>query len=582
VEVTVESEHEMQRLIQVVDTWNNIWSLRGNAKKSGIMHIRAQPEAPIANPVPIFRLQGNPLPIVSEYKYLGIMLTKEALECVGRASTHVNFYKRMIEDSAQRVEKATYKIQRTLCNPDLPLRWRVDAFNTLVASTVAYGAGLYGATRFASPVQTALNMGIRLMLGLTRRYNVTSMEAARVELAIEHHATQAAVERARVFLKAEQEGKEGKESALSWLIQNPNQGKRGAPRTHSAISRTWIQNPERFEAIKFLHGHEAKVKLLRKNEKKALRLKRVIRWVNGKPTRFNNRGRYYEERLYQTRGYIDLAARIAEIARGSTLLLKARIKAYPSVQYCKDARIPFPAAWNKKCPFCSQPGTCDSIRHVLLECTRWANQRARFINPILKEEKMLPQKVKDNPNLLTLFLLGGFQEKKGIKPNRWKHKWLHQDIVSRSPLLLIRANQEDLSPPEEEHRNWEDLRADIMNIPTAPEDYVEDHSLSTDEDEEGFPLPENFLEMMRPQVLPGDEDIEIPDADQAEDVQVSDHEVTVIGAPWARIARFLQIIDGERRAYLSRGFQLWYAQRALTYKAKDSKKRVSVRINPFL
>ncbi len=125
-----ESSQDLQRLIDILQSWCYRWRLSVNIDKTKIMHFREK-VTPLTNYV--FKYDSLPIECVSEYKYLGILLDE-----------HMDFQKtaNLLANSAGRALGAV--INKVKANKDLGF----NSFTTLIDSCVipilSYGSGVWG------------------------------------------------------------------------------------------------------------------------------------------------------------------------------------------------------------------------------------------------------------------------------------------------------------------------------------------------------------------------------------------------------------------------------------------------------
>ena len=73
-EIRSESDHNiLQQDLQILSSWSSTWLMTFNVKKCGVMSITRKRNPKIYQ----YHLQNDPIPRVSEYKYLGVTVTPD-------------------------------------------------------------------------------------------------------------------------------------------------------------------------------------------------------------------------------------------------------------------------------------------------------------------------------------------------------------------------------------------------------------------------------------------------------------------------------------------------------------------------
>ena len=77
------------------------------------------------------------------------------------------------------------------------------------------------------------------------------------------------------------------------------------------------------------------------------------------------------------------------LGRGMRLLAMCRINALPTAAGMakpwegSKKPPPLPEVYQTKCPCCGQVGTGETIEHIIVECSRWAEQREKYLSPLM-------------------------------------------------------------------------------------------------------------------------------------------------------------------------------------------------------
>lgn len=145
-----------------VTAWCDLHEMRVGIRKCGIMEFpepgrdEGTPGLSEDHPLrPQMLLQEQLVPIVTEYKYLGIILTP-------------NLCRRKIVDHRGRIASITIaKLAAFLRTPTLPVPMRLSVLRAVVLPRLLYGSEIYGMTRrFTDKTQVVFNRAMRALLGL--------------------------------------------------------------------------------------------------------------------------------------------------------------------------------------------------------------------------------------------------------------------------------------------------------------------------------------------------------------------------------------------------------------------------------
>jgi hypothetical protein len=141
--VVAESQQNLQLLITAVGLWLNKWRLRANVGKSAVMMFGALSDAP---PQHAFDLGGVALPIVSQYRYLGVQLASD-----GKWDKHIA---QVVISGKKRVGRV-YKL---LKQSPLPIRVKVSLLKALVRPVLEYASEVWHCNAAQSKLLEALQL----------------------------------------------------------------------------------------------------------------------------------------------------------------------------------------------------------------------------------------------------------------------------------------------------------------------------------------------------------------------------------------------------------------------------------------
>ncbi len=129
-----ENEPDLQNLLNVLNSWCHRWQLCINLDKTKVMHFRKKT---CNKTIFDFTINGVPLEVVSEYKYLGILLNE-----------HLDFEKtaELLSSAAGRALGGV--INKVKWNKDLGYQTYSKLIDSCVIPILLYGSGVWGLKKF--------------------------------------------------------------------------------------------------------------------------------------------------------------------------------------------------------------------------------------------------------------------------------------------------------------------------------------------------------------------------------------------------------------------------------------------------
>lgn len=146
-----ESEVDLQRLLDVLSSWCQLNNLHVNLEKSNVVHFRSQ-SMQVTDIK--FRYGTNEMSIVTQYKYLGLLLT-EFLD--------YNVMAKMVAQSASRA--LGLLIAKCKAFGGFHYTTFTKLYDTLVNSIIDYGSAIWG-TKEVSCISAVQNRACRFFMGL--------------------------------------------------------------------------------------------------------------------------------------------------------------------------------------------------------------------------------------------------------------------------------------------------------------------------------------------------------------------------------------------------------------------------------
>jgi hypothetical protein len=289
----------------------------------------------------LYHLQNQPIPVLEEYRYLGIVMNR-AMD-----------RERMIQDRVEKGRKCLYSIQPFLCTRSVPIACRARLFKAVVMPVITYGGEIFGMRQAsARPLQTLANQAIRWMLGIKGDLSrLGSMECLKLELGIPDMGAVATRKRFRAhsrfgLLK----------TWIKILIDYPMR--------KSGYS-TWVEGCRRWDA-RFRDSPTLFDDRFKRSEK--------VQYRAGK----NNESwkQYEDAKLFASRQFSWYAIEFPEHYEGIHWLTLARSNYLPTCRRMAQTMRVAPQ-YLTLCPFCRQEQHGEDLYHMLLECPEWNFQRER-------------------------------------------------------------------------------------------------------------------------------------------------------------------------------------------------------------
>lgn len=323
-------------------------------------------------------LAGEAVPIVSSYKYMGVMFSND-VPLLGAA----------LEAKLQGANKLIHMAKACLGNKSIPLCAKLDLIRSVVLPTLAWGGELLG-----------MNMGrarkldsllAKALVLVTKGWGKGGAAALRQELGIASvHATMSGM-RARAFVKY---------PSLSSVVAKL------MAINFVARCSTWVSGTSRWIArlggeCKEALGAEgitstAAGRIVRREVERGM-FESAARKAKGCAS-------YLAADFGASKGFIKhfvSDASLLHINLGVTGLIACRTGALFTARKAASAGV-IPARFRKECPCCGE-ARAESLRHLLLSCEAWDGERAELLTPLLE---LLPAGI-SRADQVTLLLGGG-------------------------------------------------------------------------------------------------------------------------------------------------------------------------------
>jgi hypothetical protein len=335
----------LHRLLGAVGAWADRWGMRVNASKCGIMVLMDEGKHARAKEGP-WVLQGQPVPVVDTYKYLGVTLD---------VNTDLRV---VVAHRADQARKALFVHRPMLQSRSIPLHIRVLALKALIYPSLVHGGELVGLRdeKLYSPLQRLLKMGLSWVAQGAGKASAACGALMR-EFGVAPIVAHVGAAKARALAKYP--------TLRTWV----------APLCASSArtrQRTWVTGG-RGLITRILAGEDSPSdpvllsKLVR--QKRWAALEHRDRSVG--VTRFLSSG------FGHTSMYVKLSAHHPALATGMAWLCRVRVNCFWTANRAAAAGL-IPAVFRTQCPSCGRR-VRDDLTHLLLRCRKYNSQRSLFL-----------------------------------------------------------------------------------------------------------------------------------------------------------------------------------------------------------
>ena len=144
-------EEGLLSMLVMLGEWCSKWGLTINGNKSKVMHFRSQS---VDKTVFLFTCRDETLEIISQYKYIGLILTE-----------HLDFLE-MAKSVAKSANRALgFLICKDKAMGGMPFKCFTKCYNSLVQPIIDYGSPVWGTNGY-SCVETVQDRACRYFFGL--------------------------------------------------------------------------------------------------------------------------------------------------------------------------------------------------------------------------------------------------------------------------------------------------------------------------------------------------------------------------------------------------------------------------------
>lgn len=323
----------LQHSLDAVSKWATYHEMSFGLSKCGV--IRFSP-----TPVPrlrTFRLLGEPVPVVKQYTYLGVIFTSD-LDLTP-----------WVQSTLTKVARVQHITSHLLANKDIPVHLRLIVVRALIESRLRYGSALLATNpSLCTMVQRQYDSVVKTLLGsLGSKNTIFARLPLLVELDLppfkalaEYSAVQAYYKYShlKTYVSELMQYKSSRQGARLWHTRVNTIIKKYGTSLHASPSKH----------RKFVIYDSHITGLHQKNKTQA--------W-----------DRYYKFQFNLTNTFLKTAVNRPDLARGTVLLSRLRLNAWWFETRAAKAKL-IPFQYMHRCTTCGSGVITDHITHYLIDC----------------------------------------------------------------------------------------------------------------------------------------------------------------------------------------------------------------------
>jgi hypothetical protein len=399
-----------QRQAWLIHEWCRKWEMKIGIKKCGIMCVKAgDSKADVAQAslkINSIWMGGEEVPVVEEYVYLGLKVRRDLdLEV-------------MVKGRIEKAEKGLAAMRPFLSTQTIPIDTRIQVLKAVVLASAAYGGEIWGMCQTrCNKAQTVVNKALRIVIG--SRETDTSIAAAAMwrELDVAPVHVLVSARRARAINKYPH--------LATWIhtiLEYPLK----------TIRPAWAEMSSRWMSRYFPHVHGDQEYKIEGEERRVhgvpgRRAHKVVMkelWDKVEHKKQYDAAAPYFECGYAATSWAAIKA-IPSASRGEQVLLgrglsmvqKCRMKAFWTAARRAKHRLIDPE-YVTRCPCCEQEGEGETVEHLLLDCSKWREEREIYIGYLIEQVEMFELPLSGRCTLLLGGEYMGHRLKDWLPPRR--------------------------------------------------------------------------------------------------------------------------------------------------------------------
>ncbi len=354
------------RFCERITAWTKENEMEVGISKCGILELAPsnEEEAQLTEDHPLRHqlcISRQPVPLVSEYKYLGITLTKE-LDVPS-----------MVRSRLRLGRLSILHLQPFLSSSVLPVSMRYTVVRAVILPRLLYGAEVYGMNRaLTDSMQTLVNTALKAITGIRARRSAVPSAALWQEFRLAPICALAAGRRARAYRKCFE-----LRTTIGTIIANPL---RSRGWTWSSGTSRWIERycAKYFDEVRRNQRTRSPWQELSPHQLRDLVQACITlreRKIRSDPTRATGPA----TNDYFQLGFHNNPLTVARVFchprdhAGIAAVIRCRLGVFPLAPRLVEWRR-LPDRYSTECPFCGrdQPET---MLHLLVECRAWRRVR---------------------------------------------------------------------------------------------------------------------------------------------------------------------------------------------------------------
>ena len=385
--ILADSEEQLRAMIGRLEQWCQLWEMKVNANKCGVMEIGVQRSEEEGWRV---RIGDGSIPVVKAYTYLGCHFTYDLdLKAMAKHRSKVGL--------------ATLdEVRPFISNNTIPIWIRQHVLTSILIPQMLYGAELWGMNEVRCvPVQRVADSAMKLLLSISGSGASLSLNAMREELGLSKLDALAAGQRARAIVKYST-----LKTVIALLVNNPLTAQKA---TWVSGTTRWLNRYAPRHSIERSRASDPSGRLLQDQVRKVI-AERELDKDRTVSMAWRTKCRFHSA---EETGIIQLTRKHVHLSKGVTQLMRLRCKAFRFAPWLAQVGLIKPE-FKDTCPMCMER-VRDDEEHLLLNCKTFAEARegllASWIGCATRRTV--------NPGGVITLLLGG--ELEGRQLDGWSH-----------------------------------------------------------------------------------------------------------------------------------------------------------------
>jgi exonuclease III len=192
----------LRKQCECITSWCSTWGMRLNVAKCGVMVLEGDNLAQESLRDAQLKIGNELIPIVTEYKYLGITITK-GFGSIVEEDIKV-FRDRYVQDRKKGVTAVAHRLRHYFTDRSVPIGLKITAYKAYILPVATFGGELMGMdSEVSKKVQSACDAAVRWIMGTSSKNRILAGGVGRRELGIPSVGAMTTRARARARVKWE-------------------------------------------------------------------------------------------------------------------------------------------------------------------------------------------------------------------------------------------------------------------------------------------------------------------------------------------------------------------------------------------